>query len=881
MRGRRVGFTTTILVAVLCLVPSPALGGGSLGHGTDLPPASTAVGSALVPTATANSSSPTLCADGIDCGRAPSQVWLNVSVRQPTGSAPTTPLTKIEVAFLVEANPLDGGLPCSSYPSGPDFPCSLVPDALQTFQQGIYTIIGGLDARYPQDTLSYAVADFGPTNNSVDPAGGTVFHTDISTFEGSQPFESGTQTGFDPGGTKNSWNFNRSIVGEALNSDLAESSSITALYGALAGGVFHWMPGEGHVVVLIGSGIPEDPEYANATNVAAVPLPVNATLPTCDANYTFPNGSLPACEGWVRSHNGDPHDSIAWLAHHAPVCSDGGLAGCLIDVVDTNIPPFDPTLSTFWAAFGHPASATNDSLLEATVIGAGCDLATATGGSWDGPVSAPCGSRAGTIDDPVGTPNYVGPVYSGPEPTLERALQNISIAGSEYAVTGTGPGPALTVALAPGFRLADYGAGTVTRAVCFAGVAEPVDPYDCPSAASPSWLNGSLVYGWNLSSSPSQNVLYPGAEWNLSLPLMTTSGSGTGFAQVFDLVPGWSDPDGPTGLHYLMNGTAEFAPVPQVVEELVPRPALHITINATAVAGLAPLPDTFRAIASGGWAPYTIFWSSSSGGWGLGSTYTETLPNGNDTVSATVKDSHGANATTSVTVVVGPEMTIVVDGWPSVGVAPYNTTLTASVLGDVYGPFNYTWSSGNIEFGYQSAVGAQMTLLGTQLFVVEVTDAQGSIGVGSILLRGIYAEPLNVSLALISATGGGLCGRPGVLSVNVDAVVLGGRGPFAYLWTFGDGTVAETSTGDVVHSYSLDQVYTILLTVRDVRGALGTAQLNVTRTSGQFAGCPLAGPPYSVALVAGLLLACSLGAAGLVLLVARRPRRAERHRPGR
>ena len=58
---------------------------------------------------------------------------------------------------------------------------------------------------------------------------------------------------------------------------------------------------------------------------------------------------MPNCEGWVRSQDGNPSDSIAALTKTSPTCTDSIGAACTVDVVDYWDTPTDP-YSQGWPA---------------------------------------------------------------------------------------------------------------------------------------------------------------------------------------------------------------------------------------------------------------------------------------------------------------------------------------------------------------------------------------------------------------------------------------------------------------------------------------------------------------------------------------------------
>ena len=60
---------------------------------------------------------------------------------------------------------------------------------------------------------------------------------------------------------------------------------------------------------------------------------------------------------------------------------------------------------------------------------------------------------------------------------------------------------------------------------------------------------------------------------------------------------------------------------------------------------------------------------------------------------------------------------------------------------------------------------------------------------------------------------------PAPLSVGFSALASGGTAPYAYLWSFGDGSAASTAQSPS-HTYAMPGFYTATLTVTDARGGV-------------------------------------------------------------
>jgi hypothetical protein len=337
-----------------------------------------------------------------------------------------------------------------------------------------------------------------------------------------------------------------------LSDNFLHSSSITALYGALTGQGIDWAPDTHHVLVLVGSAAPRDPGYLQnycvSTSIWAslaeiytyyteIGWPIggqevnclaNDTLfesPGCEPAYNFSGMWTPACEGWVQSQDGIPGNSIAALATQGAACDQSLGNRCTIDVIDLYTMSTDPGSHSWWSWTTCPVNSTgwwNASDCSAAnswwakenvhrVISAGCDLANATGGTWDGPVIDGCNSTGrGTLLF-VSPENFSDPVTSNP--TLESALAAIGFGD---------PPPGLmlrAMASTPMFQFVPWGNFHVdlhapTAASCLSANQIPTD---CDSTPSERTVGGVTALTWNWSTDPNLDVLYVGDVWTATL----------------------------------------------------------------------------------------------------------------------------------------------------------------------------------------------------------------------------------------------------------------------------------------------------------------------------------------------------------------------------
>ena len=473
-----------------------------------------------------------ICAyQGVNCSVAADQSRVTM-VAQATPT-PTEFWPAVQVAFVLETTAYDGvyyhdatepGLDsCASATAPLCEESNLVP----FFMGHAQDIANAIQEANPHSAVSFALVDYFVTNFgdwSDGPRDGVKYRVDIPRFVSAPEF-----------GTSVTNEFTNLVFGGkpygtfGLDDNFLHSSSITALYGTIVGSGLNWSANAHHVVVLLTSTAPQDPHYP--VNYCVSPFdPAGSTLgfdgPTCDGqncapSYVFPNGIQPECEGWVTSSDGRPGDSIAALAHDSPTCRDSTGGVCTIDVIDVLTTPTD-AYSAGWppdSETGHAGGGPGGPLVLAdvnSILLAGCDLAAATNGTWDGPIGALCpDGRLGDLTPvnhgPIKNPNIENPpllgalgrIGFGPivAPTV---LVGTSAPMFEF-VAAPGIGPALN----PGWQVSCFTASGL--------------PPDCPQAPTVFHHGSATVYGWNWSAIPATNGMAPGSRWSASFDIVSVS----------------------------------------------------------------------------------------------------------------------------------------------------------------------------------------------------------------------------------------------------------------------------------------------------------------------------------------------------------------------
>jgi PKD repeat protein len=271
---------------------------------------------------------------------------------------------------------------------------------------------------------------------------------------------------------------------------------------------------------------------------------------------------------------------------------------------------------------------------------------------------------------------------------------------------------------------------------------------------------------------------------------------------------------------------------------------------------------TFSVSASLGSGGYTYAWTGLPAGCSAVSAQTSCAPTtaGSSSVTVAVTDSNGVTVTStalSFTVYTDPQVTLsasraAFDQGQSVVL---NATATGGSGSDVY-----VWT-GVPDGCTASGVSFSCTpnAAGTYSVSVKVTDSNGFPVTSNALLL-VVNPPLspNFSLTPASPTSGD--------NVTFTASVTGGTAPLTYTWLFGDGGKATGAT--VSHTYTGSGSYSVTLYVNDSSGGSQTKTLTVKVAA---AAALIAGIPATEFWLLLAILLVALVAAGLVLLLRRKP----------
>ncbi|MCI4323133.1 MAG: hypothetical protein L3K03_03800 [Thermoplasmata archaeon] len=471
-----------------------------------------------------------------------------VTLTAQASSAATKSWPAVQIAFVLDTGSYDGDYdPTDNWP-GID-PCQLAApnvgplceesNGLPFFTTNAQQIATAIGDANPNSQVSFALVDFHATYDHVwdDGDAPDQYHVDISNFVPANQFGSAVQSTFVATQLQGAWLIHpgegRGYIEteNGLDDSFLHSDSITALYGAIIGSGLTWSEGTHHVIVLMGDGAPRAPGYQQ--NYCISPSAFNeygnyqtgagCYSGTCEPSFSFGSVSSPPCEGWTTSQDGNASHSIAGLTKTSPTCTDSVGGSCTVDVInyyDGITDPYSHAWPTQYDSLGGGPGGAMTLQNSERQLEAGCDLAEATGGSWDGPSFFQCSDgQSGNLNYvPIGSPF----APNTQNPSLMNALRQISFGPvvSSLAATGTG---------VPLFSYVSFGSIHLApnpqfQTVCTLSTGQlwgggnkcPATPVNL---TSPS---GVHYWGWNWSNNASQNKLYIGDSWSVSFWVVAT-----------------------------------------------------------------------------------------------------------------------------------------------------------------------------------------------------------------------------------------------------------------------------------------------------------------------------------------------------------------------
>jgi len=245
--------------------------------------------------------------------------------------------------------------------------------------------------------------------------------------------------------------------------------------------------------------------------------------------------------------------------------------------------------------------------------------------------------------------------------------------------------------------------------------------------------------------------------------------------------------------------------------------------SASPSSGVAPLTISFFGSASGGDLPLSYQWNFGDG------SPVSTLQNpthtyvagGTYNVTLIVQDLDGDSDSDTVSVQISDDEVPVafVSANPTTGLMPLIVDFTCGASGG-NPPLYFQWSFGDGSPVDDSPVTShRYEIPGTFTATCTVLDTDGDSNSDSIE---IHVGSSTIPAVEVSAT-------PSVgaapLDVSFSANVVGGTGPYTYLWDFGDGN--SDTAQNPTHQYTSSGVYTATVQVTDFDGDIATDTVEI------------------------------------------------------
>ncbi len=296
-------------------------------------------------------------------------------------------------------------------------------------------------------------------------------------------------------------------------------------------------------------------------------------------------------------------------------------------------------------------------------------------------------------------------------------------------------------------------------------------------------------------------------------------------------------------------GVRASTPYPVIVYLLSPGLIAPSTVDENA-------PTVFTAAPVNTTGALNFTWVFSDGTTAYGAPVTHAFAAlGTASVTLTVRDATGSEASESATFAVRTPLTGTVAASPSVIDVGATTILSATGSGGDP-PYAISWTLPGNRTVVGNDISYRPTAAGQFNITAAVTDATGAVWTGVLVL------PVSPSLTFTATAR--LSGVTGGRSVSFTTSVSGGTSPYTYAWEFGDGL--SSTLANPVHTYAAAGSYTVAAWVNDSGGGSyrQTLEVKVPRTSGgilwEYLGLPLLEQitiAAAIALVLGVMVALS------------------------
>jgi PKD repeat protein len=253
-------------------------------------------------------------------------------------------------------------------------------------------------------------------------------------------------------------------------------------------------------------------------------------------------------------------------------------------------------------------------------------------------------------------------------------------------------------------------------------------------------------------------------------------------------------------------------------------PGTPLVTNTTVTPsqGIAPFNVTFTASTTGGVSPYNDSWDFGDGSPNAtGSPVTHEFTKvENYTVTLTANDSGGRLSVTYLSVVGFGDLLSLPTSTATLGQVPWAVHFYSNATGGVP-PLTRSWSFGDGATSTSASPVHTYTTAGNYTAKLSLRDASGTTENWSFSIEAVPK--------LVAAPSSAPSVGQTPLTVNFTAGDTGGLGPFAYNWSFGDGS-ANSIAADPSHTFATAGVYTAGIEVVDSLHDVALATLTVRVT---------------------------------------------------
>lgn len=275
------------------------------------------------------------------------------------------------------------------------------------------------------------------------------------------------------------------------------------------------------------------------------------------------------------------------------------------------------------------------------------------------------------------------------------------------------------------------------------------------------------------------------------------------------------------------DGTGATATAEIAVVAASPSGSLVASASAVVTGGVAPFLGSFVGTACGGTAPYTFSWNFGDGtGTVTGSLVAHLYASpGTYLATLTVVDAQGnlttAHAQVAVTSSVSGALRVNAGTTVTSGIAPLTVVYTAAAQGGI-APYVYLWSFGDGAASTHANPSFTYTAAGSYTATLVVTDFAGATALSYVNVQ-VFATANGLSV--------GASDEVAAISSASETVAFsssarGGVAPYAYLWSFGDGSVGSTIEAPT-HVFASSGDFAVSLRVTDADGVSATSNLSL------------------------------------------------------